>query len=469
MERRRVGACKLRIESTERAETAWTGKPEGKSFFVALYLAFLLTLTVYQDFPLVNRIGEIGRSPVILLLPWFLLCEIAMLAKYKKVTRATKLQKYLLAFILYLSFVSLAYVLFQFLQGSYSFGSENLLVKAAKVLIYFVLILLYIRHMQLVFSKVKSGKTLYVCFFAVVTLLLAIMIVELIAIPNAFASLHSGSHPYWRVRLLTSESSTTGSVIVVYGAILAYLSRCLNGAAKTLSFAYVAGFFLFYTSVTGSKGFLVVCLLTLIVTMIKFLDFRKKKNFLLLLAGATAAYGFIASFSDSVIGSFSNDIENYTSSYTRMGTILIALATVAHHPFGVGTGAYLTYFDRYMDEAIGMMSRFYYDAMGISQINAGELLRYSDTAKNLGVKSGFFQWVMFGGIISVVFFCLLARNLIVKAKSSSILFPALIFVLLTLLFVALEIKYEIWLLFAFISFYAGRNEIGENTMRRTAK
>ncbi|MFD0671479.1 hypothetical protein [Cohnella sp. GCM10027633] len=433
-----------------------------------LYLVLLLVLTVYQDFPLVNVIGEIGRSPVILLFPLFVLCEVAMLAKHKRVVLGTKLQRYMLAIILYLSFVSVAYVLYQFVQGSYGFGSENLLGKSFKVLIYFILILLYIRHMQLVFSKIRSPKALYGCFFAVVTLLAAIMALELASIPNALSSLHAGNHPYWRVRLLTSESSTTGSIIVVYASILVYLSRYLSGFAKTLSIAYAAGFFLFYVFVTGSKGFLIVLLLTLVVTMVKFLDFRKKRNFVLVVAVAGAMYLFVAYFSAGLVSSFSNDIENYTSSYTRMGTILIALATVLHNPFGVGTGAYLLYFDRYVNDAIGVMSHFYYNVFGISQINAGELLTYSNSDENLGVKSGFFQWVMFGGVFSVGFFYLVARDLIIKAKISSILFLALVFILFSLLFVALEIKYEVWLLFAFISFYVGRDDTKESQARKAA-
>jgi hypothetical protein len=443
--------------------------PGKGQLLLALYLCILLVLTVYQDFPLVNKIGEIGRSPIIVLFPLFIFCEVAMLAKYKRVMLTTKLQKYLFAFILYLCFVSIGYVLIEFMQGSYHFGSENLFGKAVKVLIYFVLILFYIRHMQLVFSKIKSYKVLYGCFFAVVSLLILIMILELLSIPNALTFLHAGSNPYWRVRLLTSESSTTGSIIVVYASILVYLTRYLSRLAKSLSILYASSFFLFYLFVTGSKGFLIVSLLTLIVTMIKFLDFRKKKNFILLIAAILAFYLFIAYFSAGLTSSFSNDIENYTSSYTRIGTIIISLITVLHNPLGVGTGAYLMYFDKYLNDAINLMTHFIYNAFGISQINAGELLKYSNSDENLGVKSGFFQWVMFGGIFSVVFFYLLAKNLIVKVKSNSILFLALIFILLSLLFVALEIKYEVWLLFAFISFFLGQNEINHSNRPRVAK
>ncbi|OBZ13624.1 hypothetical protein [Bacillus sp. FJAT-26390] len=435
-------------------------KKEGKEqVFLAIYLSLLLVLTVYQDFPLVNMIGEIGRSPIILMLPLFMFCEIAMLAKHKRVMHGSVLQKYLFGFILYLSFISIVYLLVQFIQGSYSFGSEGLLGKAIKVLIYFVLILLYIRHMQLVFSKIKSFKVLYGCFLAVVTLLAAIMILELMSMPNAFTYLHSGNHPYWRVRMLTSESSTTGSIVVVYSAILVYLTKYLSSFGRTLSIVYASSFFLFYVFITGSKGFMIIILLTLVVTMIKFLDFRKKKNFILLISVVLAMYMFITNFSAGLVSSFSNDIENYTSSYTRMGTIIISLATVLHNPLGVGTGAYLMYFDKYVNDSISLMSHFYYNMFGISQINAGELLQYSGSDKNLGVKSGFFQWVMFGGIFSVLFFYLLAKNLIIKVKSSSILFLALVFILFSMLLVTLEIKYEVWLLFAFISLFLGKNEI----------
>ncbi|MEC0090685.1 hypothetical protein [Paenibacillus macquariensis] len=444
-------------------------KPSKESFFLALYLSILLVLTVYQDFPLVNTIGEIGRSPIILLLPLFIFCEIAMLSKYKRLMVVSKLQKYLFAFIVYLTFVSLGYILVQFMQGSYSFWSESLLGKGIKVLVYFALILLYIRHMQLVFSKINSFKLLYGCFLAVMSLLLVIMIVELVTMPNALTFLHSGSNPYWRVRLLTSESSTTGSIIVVYSSILVYLSRYLNRFARILSNVYTAGIFLFYLSVTGSKGFLIVCLLTLVVTMIKFLDFRKKRNFIVLIGVVLAMYMFIAYFSAGLISSFSNDMENYTSSYTRMGTIIIAIITVFHHPLGVGTGAYLMYFDDYLNDSILFMSHFYYNIFGIGQINTGELLQYSNSDKNLGVKSGFFQWFMFGGIFSVVFFYLVAKNLIVKVKSSIILYLALVCMLFSLLFVALEIKYEIWLLFAFISTFLGKNEINQSKMSGVSK
>ncbi len=428
--------------------------------FLSVYLVFVLLLTIYQDFPLANMIGEIGRTPIVLLFPVFVFCEIALLAKHKKITNGSKLQSYIFFFILYLSFVSLLYIFIQYMHGVYGFGSEGLLGKAVKVIIYFVLILLYIRHMQLIFTKISSYRAICACFIAIVSVLMGIMIIEMMSMPHALPFLHSGDDPYWRVRLLTSESSTTGSIVVVYTAIMIYLTRYLGSFARKLVVLYGAGFFIFYLLETGSKGFMVVILLTLVVTMFKFLDFRKKRNFFLLLGMLLLLYLFIANFSAVVLGSFNNDIENYTSSYTRMGTILIAVFTVLHHPLGVGTGAYLVYFNTYMADSVSFMSNFYYKLFGVSQINVSELMKYSDSTKNLGVKSGFFQWVMFGGLFSLLFFFLIAKNLIIKARVSLILFLALVFILFSLLLVSLEIKYEIWLLFAFISLFLGKKEIG---------
>ncbi|AJY75710.1 hypothetical protein [Paenibacillus beijingensis] len=444
------------------------GSSKGQPFF-AMYLCILLLLTVYQDFPLANMIGEIGRSPIILFMPLFVLCEVVQLSKHKKFIVATKLQKYLLVFILYLSFISVLYVFFKFIGGSYQFGSENILVKSFKVLIYFILIFLYIRHLHLVFSKINSYKVLYGCFFAIVTLLLSIMIIELISIPNALPFMHAGSNPYWRVRLLTSESSTAGSIVVVYAAILAYLTQYLGKFAKTASFIYIIGFFIYYLVVTSSKGFLIVCMLTLLFTLIKFMDFRKKRNFFLLILMAALMYLFVSHFSQGVVNSFQNDMANYSSSYTRFGTILIAFITVFHHPLGVGTGAYLFYFQEYIHSAINGLSNFYYNMFGISQINTGELLQYVSSDKNLGVKSGLFQWMMFGGIFALVFFYYVAKNMVKTTKSNAILSLAVIFILLSLLFIALEIKYEVWLLFAFISYFLSTSERNQSSLTKVTK
>lgn len=438
--------------------------------FLAAYLVLLLLLTVYQDFPLVKLIGEIGRTPIVLLFPLFLLCEIAMLAKHKRITHWTKFHTYLFGFMLYLAVVSLVYILIQYLSGAYSFGSESLMGKGIKVLIYFLLILLYVRHIQYVVAKIGKLSTVCGCFLIAVTALLIIMSAELASMPNALTFLHSGDAPYWRVRLLTSESSTTGTIVVVYAAILAYLSRYWSKLAQTLTILYATGFFLFYLFVTGSKGFMIILLLTFAVTMVKFLDFRKKRNFVLLVAALMLMYLFISNFSAGLIQSFNNDIENYTSSYTRMGTIVIALLTVLNHPLGVGTGAYPVYFNQYLEQSVNLMSGVYYKWFGVSQINVSELLQYTGSTKNLGVKSGFFQWFMFGGLLSVAFFYMLSRHMLLKARSSSILFLALVFTLFSLLLVSLEIKYEIWLLFAFIGLLSGKdNDVNHQSYKPEAQ
>ncbi|MBD2848587.1 hypothetical protein IDH44_25695 [Paenibacillus sp. IB182496] len=441
---RRLAAARERIGAGERTRA--------RQPIYALYLAVLLVLTVYQDFPLVNRIGEIGRTPIILLAPVFVFCELALLARHKRIADLTRLQRQLLGFLAYLAVISCLYVFGQFLQGTYAYGSENILVKAVKVGIYLVLILLYVRHVTLLLRRLTDPRWLFLSFFAVLSLLFAVMLVELASMPYALPGLHSGSGPYYRVRMLTSESSTTGSIVVVLGAIYLVLARRLAGqSARMFAYLYLGVFAAYYVLTTSSKGFLVIALATMLVTMLQFMNFKRKKNMLLLLVTLLGAGLFVFYFSGSVLSSFANDMENYTSSYTRLGTVLIALLTVLHHPLGVGTGAYLVYFEAYINQVIGLLSEFYYNVFGMSQINAGELLNYVSSDKNLGVKSGFFQWLMFGGIGTVVFFFVLIRGMLARARGSLVLYVGLVFTLLSLLYVTLEIKYEVWLLLAFLS------------------
>ncbi|PZD97729.1 hypothetical protein DNH61_00230 [Paenibacillus sambharensis] len=427
---------------------------KGRQLLFSVYLMFLLVMTVYQDFPLVNMVGEIGRTPVILMLPVFLGCELLLLSRHKRLVYMTKLQKYMTLFVIYITVVSLLYVYIHFLLGSYTYGSENLLSKAVKIIIYLVLILLYIRHLYFVFSQIASRRLLFVSFFSVTMLLFGIMLIELVTAPYALPFLHSKAAPYWRVRLLTSESSTTGTIVMVFAGICLYLASSLKSSLfKAATYGLIGAFFLNYLVATSSKGFYLVLLATMAFAMLKFMDIRKKRNFLLIAAGCAAIYIVAVTFMPAVISSLNNDMENYTSSYTRFGTILISLVTIATNPFGVGTGAFLLYFEKNMQTCIQILSDFYYQVFGISEINTGELMMYANTDKNVAVKSGVFQWIMYGGIGAVLFFFALARNMLASAKRDMWIYVALLFVLFSLLFISLEIKYEVWLLFAFISFF----------------
>lgn len=131
-------------------------------FFSFIYLTLLLFLVTYQDFFLVNKIGEIGRSPIFLLLPFFIIGEILNI-KCKKIN-ITKLQKYLFMYIIYVFCVGLIYVFIYSLKGVYVYLNEDIFLKFVKGQMYFIIIFLFYRHCSLLFSIIKT-KVIFRAFF----------------------------------------------------------------------------------------------------------------------------------------------------------------------------------------------------------------------------------------------------------------------------------------------------------------
>ena len=74
------------------------------------FLFFILLLSVYQDFPLVNVFGKIARSPIVFLTPLLLL----YLLKNSKI-QISVYTKYLTFYILYLIIITIIYLLWIFI------------------------------------------------------------------------------------------------------------------------------------------------------------------------------------------------------------------------------------------------------------------------------------------------------------------------------------------------------------------
>lgn len=426
-----------------------------KKIFLFIYLTFILLLTIYQDLPLVNYIGEIGRTPMVLLFPIFLLTEIFYLVKKRKLVYS-KFHYYFVLYFLAVCFISLVYSLFAFISGNYSFLGENILVKSIKGLIYLLLIILYIRHLFFIFLLIKNEKIVYISLMTVLLFIYTYMIYEINSLPYTFLSLHSVDEPYWRVRLLTPESSYTGTIVVVLSTLVLYLTRSLKSKiSRIISYFMTNILFIFYVIVTGSKGFLLVMLITLFILFIKFINIKSYKSFvyftLSLLLVTTSAYFY----SEKILSMLYSDLQNYTSTITRLGTILISLISLVNNPLGVGTGGYLFSFSTYMDNAILILNKTFATFFSIGNLNTEELLSYLNTEKNLGVKSGFFQWLIYGGILTIVFFYWIIKYLYKISKHSNVLITGLIFIFLAIvIYVPLELKYEIWFFIAFLDTFS---------------
>lgn len=408
-----------------------------------MYYVVLLVLTVYQDFTLATHFGEIFRTPIILLLPLFLFCEILILSKMKMFT-ITKLQLYLLVYICCLTVISTIYVLWQYFNGMYGFLNEDFFAKSLKGIVYFLLILLYMRHLYFITIKLNL-KNILLSFITVITILNVILIVELLTIPNALTNFHAIKIEYYRIRLLTAESSWAGTIYVIFCSIALYL--VLNSTQlkfnKLLTF-YIIFSFIFFSIVNSSKGFIVVILLSLVLLFIN-IKKLKKKTFVILIStvclGSVIWYFY---FYDFFIESVLIDIENYTSLSTRIGLIVSSIKILLMHPFGVGTGTYIYYLSKSIPETyqwIEFLFRFLFS----SSPNLEELNSLTSKLEGLSIKSGFFQWLLIGGIFSIIYFYKTFKYIKSHLNNIILIYCFYFIIFSTFLYINLEIKYEVWL------------------------
>ncbi|WP_230209541.1 hypothetical protein, partial [Bacillus cereus] len=83
--------------------------------------------------------------------------------------------------------------------------------------------------------------------------------------PSAWMWLHSSDEPYYRIRLLTVESSWTGTIYLIYSILTLYLAKKLfNNFKVRLYTITIIISLLAYVFLTGSKGFFIVFVVSLI-------------------------------------------------------------------------------------------------------------------------------------------------------------------------------------------------------------
>ncbi|MCQ6285454.1 O-antigen ligase family protein [Bacillus cereus] len=433
-------------------------------FFSFIYLTLLLFLVTYQDFFLVNKIGEIGRSPIFLLLPFFIIGEILNI-KCKKIN-ITKLQKYLFMYIIYVFCVGLIYVFIYSLKGVYVYLNEDIFLKFVKGQMYFIIIFLFYRHCYLLFSIIKT-KVIFRAFFVNLMILNIIMAVEYFSMPSAWMWLHSSDEPYYRIRLLTVESSWTGTIYLIYSILTLYLAKKLfNNFKVRLYTITIIISLLAYVFLTGSKGFFIVFVVSLIFFAFNFINiFRisvKNIIFSFLLLCCTALVFMI--LKDDFYSSLMSDIEKYTSVSTRLGLFMVAIKVFVTNPFGVGTGVYIVLLVESIQGIIELLREIFVTLFNVSP-NLDELQRLTGTTKGLAIKSSFFNWLVQGGIGALLYFFYSSKVANQITKNDKMLRFCLIFVLISVFsFINLEIKYEIWLFFAFIDWNYHNNKPHLNGM-----
>lgn len=418
----------------------------------SLFLFLVMLSCVYQDFPAINSYGEIARSPIVFLTPLMLL-SLIFLQKLK----FSFYSKCFLIYIYYLVFISIVFIGFFYIRvGAFSIFDENVILKTVKMLMYSIIsFVLYLYLYNYLRSNNQNIFILAKQIYIIQLLLFAVLIIE--SSQNAdgitvLQWLHSSEEKYWRIRLLTLEASWSGPVVVVFSLLPIYFASndFLKKNKKFIYFTSIS-FLLFYTILSGSKGYLLLFVFALLPNVFQILIRSKYRNYLFFgIFLAIVIFGIYAeSFFFTVFGKL------YTSQSfgTRFASYLSALRTFVLHSFGVGLGPYMYYYTESIRSII--------ESGWLNIFNLDEISVYINTTKALSTKTYFFDQLIYGGVGFLWFFYnfFLTRFKKLLGHTNNILKVILLFLVLAgITFVTFHVKYEIWLFLAIIDYIEVHNK-----------
>lgn len=414
-----------------------------------VFLFFILLISVYQDFPLVNVFGEIARSPMVFLTPLLLL----YLLKNSKI-QISVYTKYLIFYILYLITITTIYLLWVLItKQQLSFLGENIIIKSVKMAIYPLTILIYY---QFIYTFLSKDDTRFESLFKAMLALEFFLIIYLLfethyskTLEIFMPYLHSNENKYWRIRLLTLEESWVGSILTIVTFTTIYLSIYLNKNKRTkvLVLTLSIFFILYYTIRSESKGYMLIFLLSTLPLVIKYFYNNKKiRKFLFLGSSVLVIFGFYISL--TLYNTILSQLYSSITFGTRFSSYLACLNNFVFNPFGVGWGPSLNYYVESLRNVV--------ESPIMSPFELREVKGYLTTTKNLSSKTYFFDNLIFGGVFFLLFFYLffVKRYFIFsKMKLSSLSFikiPLIYIILSGIVYVTFNIKYEIWFFLAFI-------------------
>ena len=175
-----------------------------------------------------------------------------------------------------------------------------------------------------------------------------ILLIEFYQSPFAFMYLHtSTSDVYYRIRLLTPESSATALMLEVFFVLSVFYTYYVRQSKFLLGVVLIcAGL---HIALSGSKTLLTIICVSGILLFFQRTKYIFSFKGLLVMTGLVIGGGYIASFIlPKLIESFMNDLENYTSVVTRFYSIFIGYSIGICFPLGTGFQTYMYLFPEMM-------------------------------------------------------------------------------------------------------------------------
>lgn len=363
---------------------------------------------IFNDLPFAEYFGEFGRSLPLLMFPVYFLYTIInyrILNSYKNASR-------FIMIIIFFSILSmLMSSLIYFLNvGNIILRGENVIIKNIKLLTYLFANICYLSTL-LIFIKNHTYevlKTLYYMNF----LLLIILFIELFN-PNMLNILHFNKNNYRVPRLLSSEPSWTSYMLNAYfigGAF--YLKKFYNKLNSKHILLVLA--FLIQLYFTTSKMFLLFGRINIIIYFY-FLIGTKRRKFLKNSLFIIVVILILLITLPNLVTSTLNDIQNFSSFSTRLGTMIASVYQPFLYPFSSGA-VYLYYFPKSIDY-------FLYNSVFSdlwSNFNLYEITNYivSQEENAMVAKSGFLSFYQYYGIVTLILVFIILFKILKKIKKN---------------------------------------------------
>lgn len=354
-----------------------------------IYL-FLIIFSIYQNCPLGKYMGVYGEQPVFMVSLFLFLYLLVF--KRQKIFKTIRPLFYLLFYLIGISIIAnLIYVVIN--QDSIILG-ENIFYKSIKVCI------IYFSYLSYMFCLVFYGKKLkrnmiFRPFYILLIIISLLAFVEKIQMPYGLSFIPSiNSYPYYRIRLLSRESSFTSTLILLSSILGIYYSfRYPLSKVRIIISVFLSGFIIY---ISGSKAllglFVIFGLLYSIKVLFKNIKAIWKLAYLILVVLLLCL--ILPRFFSMV----SDDLTKYTSIVTRFYSIFNGFIIGIMFPFGFGCSLHLWAIPHFYLTNLALLSKF-----GIN-LNLSEIYSIIETNNDfaVSVKSGVLQYNMYWGIVGTI-------------------------------------------------------------------
>ena len=409
-----------------------------------LYLT-LVILAIYQNCIFGKFMGEYGKYPILYIS--LILCFLMLCFRKIKVNK-TIISLFFLGIMLFIISI-VSNVIYLLINHDIILLRENIFIKS---IFGFITYYSYLSILVLFYNLTKNmpKKFVFKPFFIASILLCIIGLIELFTIPYAFTFIPTiNTYPYYRVRLLTTESSLTSLLIITYSA-LSLIYSLISRKKTNIIISSLSTLFLILTS--ESKGIYVLIIFMVIILFINIRSklLRSKSLIILILLIASICVFFGVKF----FSALNQDLRNYTSFITRSYTIVVAFILSIIYPFGIGNAVYMSVFPQALEKYLPFVKEL------APNLNFSEILSYINATTDVAVtpKSGLSAYSIYWGIFGTLLFLNIMFSLKPRHSDAiSIILRLLFYVSILSITFLNDFKCEFWIFCSILIYYKETN------------